>query len=188
MFKYRKKELVIITFLLALVLVSTYFIYYKFKNSTDIKYDSDTLDVTFHGDKGDRVDFYKVTPVTDSVGLSSKEYSFTIKNNTNKTLEYSINIVDNNEFIQEDYCKDTQIPKNIIKFSIRNEKEDNSIYALNNLINGNVLTRKIKPRDKEKYTMRFWTTRDTNISTGTKLHYHGIIEVVDLGNKVAINY
>lgn len=182
--KYRKKEIVAITVILLFALFSTYKIYYKFKDSRNVDYNSATLDVTFHEKSGDEVNLEKVTPVTDSVGLSSTAYTFTIKNNTNKSIKYSINILDNLDKLKSDNCGEYQIPHNIIKFSIHKEKEKNNIYMLSDLVNGEVLTRIVPAKSTEEYTMRFWVANNT-LPTGSKLHYHGLIKVNDEGTQVA---
>ena len=48
-----------------------------------------------------------------------------------------------------------------------------------------MLSRIIKANSEEEYTMRFWVSSDS-IQTGSKLHYHGLIKVNDLGNQVAV--
>ncbi len=185
MLKYRKKEIVVIAFILIFALVATHHIYYKFKDSRNVDYNSETLDVTFHEKSGDKVNLSKITPVTDSVGLSSKAYTFTIKNNTNRSIRYSINVLENEKLVMKDKCEEYQIPKNLIKLSIHKSKENNNIYFLSDLINGNVLTRIIKANQEEEYTMRFWITNNNTLTTGIKLHYHGIIDVADVGTDVA---
>lgn len=182
--KYRKKEIVSIAIILLFALISTHYIYYKFKDARDIDYNSATLDITFHGKSGDLVDITKVAPVTDSVGLSSTAYTFTIKNNTNKNIKYSIKIEDNEKQVKKDECGEYQIPHNLIKFSIHKEKEENNIYILSNLVNGEVLERVIKAGQQEEYTMRFWIANNT-LPTGSNLHYHGKIVVTDEGTQVA---
>ncbi len=184
--KYRKKEIVIITFILLFALIATHYIYYKFKDSRNIDYNTPTLDVTFHEKSGDEINLTKVIPVSDSVGLASNAYKFTIKNNTDKSISYSINIIDNEEKTEQDDCSLSQISKNIIRFSIHKNGEKNTIYTLSNLVDGKVLTRIIKPNQKEEYTMRVWVSQN-NLQTGSPLHYHGMIKVKDEGYKVAAN-
>ena len=167
--KYRKREIVIITFILLFALIATHHIYHKFKDSRNIDYNTPTLDVTFHEKSGDEINLTKMVPVSDSVGLASNAYKFTIKNNTDKSISYSINILDNEEKIEEDDCSLSQISQNIIRFSIHK-----------------ILTRIIKPNQKEEYTMRVWISQN-NLQTGSPFHYHGIIKVKDEGYKVASN-
>lgn len=183
--KMRKKEIVIIVFILTFALLATNKIYYKFKDSNNVDYNTATIDTTFHEKTGAEVNISKAVPMSDSLGLSSRAYTFTIKNNTNASLKYSITIEDNELKIEDDGCKDVLIPHNLIKFSIHKKGEKNSIYTLGNLINGEVLTRIIKAKQEEEYTMRFWVTKDS-LLTGTKMHYHGLIKVNDLGNQVAL--
>lgn len=184
--KYRKKEIIIITLILLFALITTHHIYYKFKDSRNVDYNTPTLDVTFHEKSGDEINLTKVIPVSDSVGLASHAYKFTIKNNTDKSISYSINILDNEEKTEEDDCSLSQISQNIIRFSIHKNGEKNTIYTLSNLVDGKVLTRIIKPNQKEDYTMRVWVSQN-NLQTGSPLHYHGIIKVKDEGYKVAAN-
>ncbi len=183
--KVRKKEIFVITFILAFALIATNRIYYKFKDSNNVDYNTATIDTTFHEKTGAEVNITKVTPMTDSLGLSSRAYTFTIKNNTNASLKYSISIEDNELKVDEDSCESMQIPHNLIRFAIHQKGEKNNIYTLSDLVNGEVLTRIIKANQQEEYTMRFWVAKDSML-TGTKLHYHGIIKVNDLGNQVAI--
>ena len=184
--KLRKKEIVIIIFILTFALVATYKVYYKFESTRNVMYNTPTIDTTFHEKTGNKVNITKLTPVTDAIGLSSHAYTFTINNNTNKNLKYSITIEDNDEKVLEDDCLEYQIPHNLIKFSIHKEGEKNNIYSLNDLVNGQVLTRIIKANQEEKYIMRFWVSGDS-LQTGAELHYHGLIKVNDLGTQVAIS-
>lgn len=183
--KYRKKEVVVIVFIFLFAIFTTKYIYNKYKNSESVDYNTDTLDVTFFDQGGSEVNIYKVAPVTDSVGLSSKAYKFTIKNSTNSSLRYSININDNLKLIEKDDCKEYQIPHNVIRFSIHKKGEKYSIYTLNELINGKVLSRIIKANKQEEYVMRFWINNNNTLPTGAKLHYHGIIDIIDEGVEVA---
>lgn len=183
--KYRKKEIVIISLILLFALAATYLIYSKFEDNGNVDYNSPTLDVTYHEKNGDKINITKVVPVTDAVGLSSKAYRFTIKNNTDKSISYSINILDN-EINKEDACENYQIPSNVIKFSIHKEGEKNKIYTLGDLVDGKILTRIIKAGSEEEYTMRIWISQN-NLQTGSKFHYHGVIKVLDEGYKVATN-
>lgn len=184
--KLRKKEIVVIAFILIFALVSTYKIYDKFENERNVKYDNLNIDTIYHEKTGAEVNITKLTPVTDAIGLSSHAYTFTIKNNTNTNLKYSITIEDNEEKVLEDDCLEYQIPHNLIKFSIHKKGEKNNIYTLSDLVNNQVLTRIIKANQEEEYTMRFWISGDS-LQTGANLHYHGLIKVNELGTQIAIS-
>lgn len=184
--KIRKKEIVVIALILIFALVSTYKIYDKFENERNVKYNNLNIDTIYHEKTGAEVNIAKLTPVTDAIGLSSHAYTFTIKNNTNTNLKYSITIEDNEEKVLEEDCLEYQIPHNVIKFSIHKKGEKNNIYTLSDLVNNQILTRIIKANQEEEYTMRFWVSGDS-LQTGANLHYHGLIKVNELGTQVAIS-
>ena len=176
----RKREIlkngIIITLILLIAVFATHYIYYKFKSERNVDYSSKSLDITFHEKSGDKVELTKVTPVTDSVGLSSKSYTFTIKNNLTDTVKYKIKLVNDTKKIVIDQCGEYQIPKNIIKISIKDDNNKDEIYILSDLEKGIIKNKKIKSLDQDNYTIRVWTSTNT-LPNGSNLHYHGIIKV-----------
>ena len=191
MYYNRKKEIkknsIIITFILLLAIVSTYYIYHKFEGARNVDYNSDSLEVVFHEIDGNEVKITKVTPVTDSVGLSSHAYTFTIKNNLTQPVSYKIKLIDDLEKIVEDECGEYQISKQFIKVSIKEDKKENKIFTLQNLKDEVILDTKIKELAEKNYTVRVWVDKDSNLPTGTDLHYHGEIQVEEENNSVALN-
>ena len=120
MYEYnRKKEIikntVYITFILLLAVVSTYFIYNKFQKNRSIDFNSASLDVTYREASGDKITIKRITPVTDSVGLSSKAYTMTVKNNLTEDVNYCIKIIDDTEE-NENYPEESLISKDNIGF------------------------------------------------------------------------
>ena len=107
----RKQEFVIITFILLLALVSTYFIYNKFSDERKIDYNSDSLEIVFSDSTGDKITMKKVTPLNDSVGMSTKAYNFSIKNNLTETKGVKIILEDDEKAIKKDNCEDKLLPK-----------------------------------------------------------------------------
>lgn len=183
MYYDRKKELIksglIIGFILLIAIVSTHYIYYKFENESNVDYNSESLDIIFHEKTGQNIDITKVTPVTDSVGLSSKAYTFTIKNNLTEPVNYKISIVDNIDKMFGDVCEEYQIGKQNIKVSIKEDNKDNKIYVLSDLENGVILDTKIKALEEKEYSIRAWVDKDISIPSGSNLHYHGLIKVIE---------
>ena len=187
-YNYRKeriKSALIICFILALAIFATHHIYYKFQNERNTDYSSESLDITFHEETGDKVALTRVTPVTDAVGLSSQSYTFTIKNNMTIPVDYTIKLVDDLEMVFEDNCGEIEMPKDIIRVAIKSE-EKTEIYTLSELEDGVLETDKIKPLDEEEYTIRVWTTQNTTLQAGSTRHYHGKIQIVEDENQIAI--
>lgn len=187
-YNYRKERLksaLIICFILEIAIFATHHIYYKFQNERNTDYSSESLDITFHEETGDKVALTRVTPVTDAVGLSSQSYTFTIKNNMTIPVDYTIKLVDDLEMVFEDNCGEIEMPKDIIRVAIKSE-EKTEIYTLSELEDGVLETDKIKPLDEEEYTIRVWTTQNTTLQAGSTRHYHGKIQIVEDENQIAI--
>lgn len=183
--KQRIKSALIICFILALAIFATHHIYYKFQNERNTDYSSESLDITFHEETGDRVTLSRVTPVTDSVGLSSQAYTFTMKNNMTIPVNYTIKLVDDIETVFEDGCSEYQMPKDIIKVAIKNNKKT-ELYNLSELNDGILAQTKIKPLEEEEYTIRVWTKQDTTLQAGAVRHFHGKIQIIEEDREVAI--
>lgn len=185
--KYLIKSIIYTTLIILLAIFSTYNIYYKFQDDRDVNYNSESFVVTFHEKSGDRMSITNVTPVTDSVGLSSKAYSLNIKNNLTVPVLFKIKIVDDLDRVVADNCQNELLSKDFIRISIKNGKEDNQIYNLNELKDGILLDDEMKALEDRELTIRIWVNRDSNIPLNTNLHYHGIIQVLESNNTVAIN-
>ena len=183
MYYNRKKELikngVIIGFILLLAIISTRIIYFTYKNDSNVDYNSESLDIVFHEKNGANISINKVVPVTDSVGLSSKAYTFTIKNNLTEPVQYKINLVDNLDLIASEDCGEYLINKEYIKVSIKEEGKDNKIYTAKELEEHELLSVKTKALEEKDYSVRVWVDKDVALPQGSNLHYHGTIKVVE---------
>jgi len=186
-----KKELIKngihVGLILLLAIISTYYIYYKFQNDRETDFNSESLDVIYHDSTKDRIEITKVTPVTDSVGLSSNAYSLTVKNNLTIGVNYTIKIVDDTETIKEDECGESTISKENIRISIKAGKEKNNIYTLSELEDGVLYSNKIDALKKENIVIRAWIDKDTTLVSGSNMHYHGKIQVIENNGIIAIN-
>ena len=182
MYKYnRKKEIIkntiYIIFILLLAVIPTYYIYNKFQGVRDISANSDLLDITYHESTGDKIVLNKITPVTDSVGLSSKAYNITVKNNLTEKVDYKVYLFEDKEAIEADLCGDNLIPNEVIKVSVKTSKEGTKIYNLNELENNILLVDSLDALEKKDISIRVWVKQDSGIPTGTKMHYHGKIKI-----------
>ena len=135
------------------------------------------MDVVYHETSGDKLTISKVTPVTDSVGLSSsKAYNITIKNNLTERVNYKIRILQDVETILEDECEEYLIPEEDIRISVKVNKKENKIYNLNELEDGLLLENTIEALDNNNIAIRLWVNQDSTLPRGAFLHYHGIIK------------
>ena len=179
------KNIVYIFFILLLAICSTYYIYNKFQGARNIDFNSESLDVTYHEKTGDKLTLNKVIPVTDSVGLSSKAYLIAIKNNLTEKVNYKLKIVDDLEKIAEDQCQDNLITKDNIRISIKENRKNNKIYTLSELEDGLLLDDEINALEKKNLAIRIWINQDSTLPMNAKMHYHGIMQIVE-DDKVAV--
>ena len=192
MYKYnRRKEIiknvVYISFILLIAVVSTYYIYDKFQDSRSIDFNSESLDVTYHESTGDKISITKVTPVTDSVGLSSKAYIISVNNNLTEKVNYKVRIINDKETIKEDDCREMLIPKEDIRISVKVNKSKNTIYNLSELEKGVLLEREIKALGTDNISIRVWINQESALPLGNDMHYHALMQIVEEDSEVAIN-
>lgn len=181
------KNVIYIGIILLIAIISTYKIYYKFQDDRNVNFNSDSFVITFHEKTGDKVNITKVTPVTDSVGLSSNSYGFSIKNNLTEKAHFEVRLVDDLESVTDDNCIDKLISKENIKVSIKNGKKENKIYNLNELEDGVLLSDKISALEEREISVRVWVDKNSSLPIGSDMHYHGTIKVLEDNGSVAMN-
>lgn len=185
MAKFLIKSILQIAFVLLVAVVSTYYIYNKYTGNKEIDFSSKSLDISYHDKQEDKISITKATPVTDSVGLSSNSYVFTINNNLTESVNYKVKILDDIEKIISDKCDEKQIPKNDLKISVKEGNNSNVIYHMSDLDDKVLLDTHIDALDKVTITIRVWVDKDSEIPNDS--HYHGIIQIVEEDNSVAMN-
>lgn len=179
------KNIIFIFVILAVAIIATYNIYYHFISATDIGYSSESLEIIFHEKDGAKIALTKATPVSDSVGLSSTTYTFTVKNNLTEPVDYQIKLVDDYEAMINDLCTDQSIPKDILRVSIKEGNNKNEIYTISELENETLKTDTIKALGEKDYTVRVWLSNTSAMSINNDFHYHGLIQIVEDGEKLA---
>ena len=201
--KSQKKEWIkngiYIFFILLLAVISTHYIYYHFQDNRNIDFNSESLDVTYHESTGNKIALTKITPVTDSVGLSSKAYVITIKNNLTEKVNYKIVLEDDPEYIELEEVKEEEeetedvekkshwIPKDDIKISVKNGKLGNKIYLFNELEDGVLLEDTIKALETKNITIRLWIKQESNLNSKEDLYYHGIMNVIEEDHSILVD-
>ncbi len=181
---YYLKQLLKIGIILLFAIIPTYYIYNNFKDQRDQIRSSESLSITFHESEGDKVTLKEVVPVTDSVGLSSRAYTFTIKNNLEAPVKYSVKLTEDIDAIEKDDCAMNRIPMQVLKVGIHKDKQENQILSFNTITDNTLTTGTIKGYGSEEYTVRIWVQKGT-LATDNNLHFHGILQVVENGTDIA---
>lgn len=184
--KYILKNVIIITFILLVAIIATHAIYDKFTKERETDYSSESLDIVFHDVAGANVDITKPTLVNDAIGLSSKAYTLTIKNNLTEPVKYKLKLVDNAEKIILDDCAELQIPKELTRVSVKEDSSKNNIYTLSELIDNNLDLGEIDALAEKNYSIRIWLTNTSEVNISKNLHYHGIIQVIENETDLAV--
>lgn len=184
--KYILKNVIIITFILLVAIIATHAIYDKFTKERETDYSSESLDIVFHDVAGANIDITKPTLVNDAIGLSSKAYTLTIKNNLTEPVKYQLKLVDNAEKIILDDCAELQIPKELIRVSVKEDSSKNNIYTLSELIDNNLDLGEIDALAEKNYSIRIWVTNTSEFNISKNLHYHGIIQVIENETDLAV--
>ena len=178
--KYYLKQLIIITIILLIAIIPTYLIYNNFKDKRDQIRSSESLNITFHESGGDKVTLEDVAPVTDSVGLSSPAYTFTIKNNLEVPVRYSVKLVEDLDAVTKDECLTSRIPMQILRLGYHKNK----IVSCADLLDNTIVTDTVKGYGKVQYTVRVWAGKGT-LTADNNLHFHGILQVIENGTDIA---
>ncbi len=173
------KNMIYVSFILLIAVVSTYYIYYKFQGNREVDESSESLDIVYHENSGDQLSLKKVTPVTDSVGLSSKSYTVSVKNNLTEDVNYKVRILDDLEAVENDECGEFLIPKEDIRVSVKVNREDNEIYNLDELEDGIILYNQVGALDEDTISVRLWVRQDSALPMGAHMHYHGILRIIE---------
>ena len=180
------KNIIYIIAILALAIIATYNIYYHFVGATDTDYSSESLDITFHEKNGAKVTLTKAVPVSDSVGLSSSAYTFTIKNNLTEPVDYQIKLTEDLDTVLKDLCIETQLPKELLRVSIKSGKEKNIIFTVSDLEDGILEIGTMKALEEKDFSVRIWLNNSETVNVINDSHYHGIIQVIENGEYLAI--
>ena len=178
--RHNLKSITIIIFLLTFAIVSTYLIYNKFIELREQDYDTGKMEIIFHDKEGNYIDIERFTPVTDAVGLSSQDYNFTVKNGTSEAVKYKIVLEDNNEKILEDGCSEEQIPKELLKVSLRKDHQAPEAFILSECQDNILFEDTLDAYSEEEYAVRVWAV-NTNFVVDRNSHFHGIIKIIEEG-------
>ena len=174
------KSVIIIIFLLGISTVSTYLIYHNFQNERDHDIDTGKMEVVFHSKDGNRINLTRFSPVTDAVGLSSTEYSFTVKNSTASSVKYKIVLEDNTNKIDKDGCINNIIPKELLKLSLRVDHQAPIAMALSEYQDNILYEDTLEADSEEDYSIRLWAI-NSDFVIDRNSHYHAIIKVIEEG-------
>lgn len=173
--KMREVELTIISVTsIIVVIISTFYLISSSvqKHENYNKLDVGDIEVVFHENKDNiddiiRLDYKDI--LSDEENLNSKSYVLKIQNHSKHQVSYVLKIVDDNDMIEADACRNKLLDRKYIKYSIN--KSIPKILGTEEVILHNVL----KKSGKTSYEIRIWV--DNSYMGDVNFHYHGKIIV-----------
>lgn len=176
----KKYTLITVTIILAVSIVSLYFVFSAVERGMihnnlkdgDLSYNFSDVDNGF----GDVINLVNVKPLSDSAGLTTKEYKIKIKNESNSPRKFKIYIMDDLEMIKFDNCSSYVTNRKYIRYSINNNLPNN----LDEDMEKEILTSNIKGNSLKTFTIRVWV--DENYQELNPPHYHGRIVIKQIKN------
>lgn len=103
--------------------------------------------------------------ISDNNINNLKDYTFKIKNSANKRKKFTVKIVDDDEMIDSDKCRNKLLDKDYIKYSI----EKNDVSKLNKT--GIIINSTLEKNSSKTYKIKVWV--DNNYTGNDDFHYHG---------------
>ena len=174
------KSAIIIIFLFAFAIVSTYLIYNNFSSKRERDIDTGAMGVVFHNKDGNKINLTKFSPVSDAVGLSSTEYSFTVKNSTANSVSYKIVLEPNTNRINTDECSAKTIPTELLKLSLRVDHQTSVAKILSEYQDGVLYEDTLDANSEEDYSIRLWAINNDFVIDRDS-HFHVVIKVIEEG-------
>ena len=174
------KSAIIIIFLFSFAIVSTYLIYNNFSSKREHDVDTGEMEVVFHSKEGNKINLTRFTPVSDAVGLSSTEYSFTVKNSTANSVNYKIVLEPNTNRINSDECFTKTIPSELLKLSLRVDHQAPVAKILSEYQNNVLYEDTLEADSEEDYSIRLWAI-NSDFVIDRDSHYHAVIKVIEEG-------
>lgn len=178
--RIKEQESKFTVILVTIILISSLIAFYSiFSSVQDSKYEyvikSNNLTIMYKkkdNNMGNIISFVDKEALGNSDGLKSDDYKIFISNTSDRSVVYTISVVDDDDMIKYDGCSNKIISRNYIKYSI-NDSEVLSLGS-DDVIYSSIL----KANSKIEYSLRFWI--DEDFAEAINSHYHGKIVVSEL--------
>ncbi len=126
-------------------------------------------------DEENEISLTNSIPVSDSEGIKSTPYTFTIKNTGSSNANFRISLVDDDKTYSEDGCSNNRLDWSMIKYYF-SYKDDAPLMNLLNKKNGVLYEGVINSNEVSSCTLRLWIKSDAeNGIMGN--HFHGKIKI-----------
>lgn len=123
----------------------------------------------------EEISLENAVPVSDSKGMTSDSYTFTVNNTSSIPVDYKVYLDDDNDAYIEDGCSNNKMSHSDIKYSIKKEGETSKLDLLST-DSGLLYESTIASNGSDSYEMHLWISSDATNSVMNK-HFHGKLRV-----------
>ncbi len=134
--------------------------------------------------EGEKINLTKAHPKSDEEGLSSKPYTFIIKNVCDGSANYQINletITHDGKKLPDQYLKINLMESNISKITSKLESSLNTEVTIDGAVNAyQLLVGELKPREEKEFSLRIWMHSEVTAENKDSMNaiYNGKISVI----------
>ena len=180
---------IIVMLLITLVVAGTYALWQVTKSQSGVNtLTSSCLDINF-SDNGDGIALNNTFPTPDSEGIKGSGYQFTVKNNCNNEISYSVNLEaltnsTNTNYIDESNIKialDNKVGRALTKYETVNVKKEANARFDKELYVGVLGT---SDNDKSKtHSIKMWMDENTPMTEQNKVFDSKVVVVASQTQK-----
>ena len=180
---------IIVMLLITLVVAGTYALWQVTKSQSGVNtLTSSCLDINF-SDNGDGIALNNTFPTPDSEGIKGSGYQFTVKNNCNNEISYSVNLEaltnsTNTNYIDESNIKialDNKVGRALTKYETVNVKKEANARFDKELYVGVLGT---SEKDKSKtHSIKMWMDENTPMTEQNKVFDSKVVVVASQTQK-----
>lgn len=134
-----------------------------------------TLILVLNDSTSTAINLTAAVPVTDSTGLTTTPYTFTLQNTGSNNSQYRIKLIEDETTYSSDGCTNNRLAWTNIKYSLSKNGATDIIGLLSDN-SGIIDTGVINTGITNTYTLRLWV-KDTATNEIMGQHFHGKIEV-----------
>ncbi len=165
----------IISIIICLITVSYSIWSQVYRGKTENTITTGTLVLKLN-DKSRELSLLNAIPLSDTKGMSQKEYHFSLQNNGSIDVNYRLSIVDDEDYYKKDQCMNKRLNWNYIRYAFKKEDSSPVIEDLSKNL-GQLDEEVIKAGEEIDFTLQLWLNGEMTTSSEMGKHFHGKIKV-----------
>lgn len=179
----KKKKIIIIVLicLIFLLLIGITFAWFRFKGfsgntNTLITGTTKKLEVRLDEYDGKTIQLLNTYPLTDNSGIKTKAYEFSLVNNMNYKLKYSVQLILDEDAIKKCGCHDNLLDDSVLRYQLIRNDSFVLIDTLVNKENWIIDNYTVDAFNTNHYSLRLWLAENAENEYMGK-HFHAKIKV-----------